>query len=76
VLHRAPANHPNLAALCRGHIEELRAALRDPEHRHVDFTLIRDLIEEVRLVPAEGGYPLNIFRARYAPDLVLPPRST
>lgn len=53
-----PLLHPNLALVYRTHVERLELALRDPDTGREAFELVRGLIEEVRLVPADGQ--LNI----------------
>jgi site-specific DNA recombinase len=44
---------PNLARIYRERVESLEQVLRDPQHGREAFELIRSLIEEVRLVPAD-----------------------
>jgi DNA invertase Pin-like site-specific DNA recombinase len=55
-----PLLHPNLAALYRNRIEELGAALQDPEHGQEAFALVRRLIEEVRLIPLDGELTIEL----------------
>ena len=55
-----PLLHPNLAALYRTRVEDLGSALRDPGHGQEAFAIIRGLIEEVRLVPANGALAVEL----------------
>jgi hypothetical protein len=49
-----PALHPNLANLYREKVAALHAALADPATKDEAFTIIRTLIDEVRLIPEDG----------------------
>ena len=60
----APANqpllHPNLAKIYRGKVEHLTEAFRDPEQGREVFEIIRSLISEIRLVPADGVLAIEL----------------
>ena len=51
---------PNLARIYRERVESLEQVLRDPQHGREAFELIRSLIEEVRLVPADGQLGIEL----------------
>jgi site-specific DNA recombinase len=55
-----PLLHPNLAAVYRARIETLEGALRDPEHGREAFEIVRGLVEEVRIIPADGEVTLEL----------------
>src|SRR6266851_3777364 len=50
----APLIHPNLAEIYRQRVEHLHEALLDGTTRDEAFELIRSLIDEICLVPADG----------------------
>jgi DNA invertase Pin-like site-specific DNA recombinase len=50
----APLLHPNLAEVYRQRVERLHEALHDHDAADEAFELIRSLIDEIRLVPADG----------------------
>ena len=52
--------HPNLALVYRQKVERLGDALRGAQHGREVFELVRSLIREVRLVPAEGTLLLEL----------------
>ena len=49
-----PSLHPNLATIYREKVAALHEALADPATKDEAFTIIRTLIDEVRLVPENG----------------------
>jgi len=55
-----PLLHPNLAAIYRAQVETLEAALRDPDHGREAFELVRSLIEQVRITPANGDVTIEL----------------
>ena len=55
-----PLLHPNLAAIYRARIENLEAALRDPHHGREAFEVVRGLVEEVRIIPADGEITIEL----------------
>ena len=52
--------HPNLAAIYRTRVENLEAALREPHHDREAFEVVRGLVEEVRIIPAEGEVTIEL----------------
>jgi site-specific DNA recombinase len=52
--------HPNLALVDRQKVERLGGALHDAQHGREAFELVRSLISEVRLVPADGTLLLEL----------------
>ena len=56
-----PRLHPNIAEIYRQKIASLREALNDEHTRPEAAECIRELIEEIRLVPAEGKLSLQLF---------------
>jgi site-specific DNA recombinase len=50
-----PLIHPNMAEVYRDKVENLTALLNDPASKAEAFDIIRSLIDEVRLVPQNGG---------------------
>jgi DNA invertase Pin-like site-specific DNA recombinase len=57
---REPALHPNLAEVYREKVAALHTALTDPATKDEAFSIIRTLIEEVRLVPEDGELRVEI----------------
>ena len=55
-----PLLHPNLAKVYREKVERLTEAFQEPHHGREIFELIRSLIREVRLVPADGGLTIEL----------------
>ena len=55
-----PLIHPNLAEVYRVKIEELSSLLVDPQHKAEAFGIIRELIDEVRLVPEDGDLRIDL----------------
>jgi hypothetical protein len=55
-----PLLHPNLAAIYRTRVENLEAALREPHHDREAFEVVRGLVEEVRIIPAEGEITIEL----------------
>ena len=55
-----PLLHPNLAAIYRAQVETLEAALRDPDHGREAFEIVRSLIEQVRIIPADGEVTIEL----------------
>lgn len=55
-----PLLHPNLAKVYREKVERLTEAFQEPRHGREIFELIRSLIREVRLVPADGGLTIEL----------------
>ncbi|MBO6899602.1 MAG: recombinase family protein [Shimia sp.] len=51
--------HPNLSEVYRNKVSNLTEALNDPETKAEATTLIRSLLEEIRLIPNEDG-PMEI----------------
>jgi site-specific DNA recombinase len=49
-----PSLHPNLAEIYRERVAALHTALSDPRTKDEAFTIIRTLIDEVRLIPEDG----------------------
>ena len=58
--HPQPLVHPNMSTVYRRKVERLGDALRYREHGSEAFELLRSLIEEVRLVPADGSLNLEL----------------
>ena len=56
----APLIHPSLAEVYRQKVAALHEALRDPGTRDEAFDVIRSLIDEIRLVPADGELRIEI----------------
>ncbi len=52
--------HPNLAEIYRGKVEELRTALNNPETRDEAVSILRGLIDEIRLVPEDGHLRIHL----------------
>jgi len=57
---REPALHPNLAEVYRERVAALHEALADPRTKDEAFSIIRTLIDEVRLVPEDGQLRVEI----------------
>ena len=55
--------HPNLAQIYRDKVARLHEELNRPELRDEAAVAIRNLIEEVRLVPANGKLAIELFGA-------------
>ena len=55
-----PSLHPRLANMYREKVAALHEALRDPTIQDEAFTIIRTLIEEVRLVPEAGALRIEL----------------
>ena len=55
-----PLLHPNLAEVYRRKVAELQAAIQDPGVRDQALELIRSLIDQVVLRPAEGRLDIEI----------------
>jgi hypothetical protein len=55
-----PLLHPNLAAIYRAQVETLAAAFRDPDHGREAFETVRSLIEQVRIIPADGKATIKL----------------
>ena len=55
-----PSLHPNLANIYREKIASLHEALADPATKDEAFSIIRSLIDEVRLVPEDGQLRVEI----------------
>ena len=55
-----PALHPNLAHIYREKVAALHEALADPATKDEAFSIIRTLIDEVRLVPENGELRVEI----------------
>jgi site-specific DNA recombinase len=56
----APLIHPNLAEIYRQRVAALHEALHDAGSRDEAFDVIRSLIDEIRLVPADGELRIEI----------------
>jgi DNA invertase Pin-like site-specific DNA recombinase len=56
----APLIHPNLAEVYRQKVAAMHEALQDLGSRDEAFDVIRSLIDEIRLVPAEGELRIEI----------------
>jgi hypothetical protein len=56
----APLIQPNLAEVYRQKVAAMHEALRDTESRDEAFDVIRSLIDEIRLVPADGDLRIEI----------------
>jgi site-specific DNA recombinase len=71
-----PRLHPNLAELYRQKIINLAEALNDEHTRLEAAACIRDLIEEIRLVPENGKLRVELYgraRSPYQPCKPTPP---
>jgi hypothetical protein len=55
-----PLLHPNLAKIYRDKVERLSEAFRDPRQGREVFEIVRSLIKEVRLVPANGTLAIEL----------------
>ncbi len=55
-----PSLHPNMANIYREKVAALHEALADPATKDEAFTIIRSLIDEVRLVPEDGQLRVEI----------------
>ena len=55
-----PLIHPNLAEVYRQRVAQLHDALQNPATRDEAFTLIRSLIDEIRLVPENGELRIEL----------------
>ena len=55
-----PLLHPNLASIYRARIENLETALHDPHHGREAFEAVRGLVEEVRIIPADGEITIEL----------------
>jgi hypothetical protein len=58
-----PALHPNLANIYREKVAALHETLADPQTKDEAFSIIRTLIDEIRLVPETGELRIEIRRA-------------
>jgi site-specific DNA recombinase len=56
----APLIHPNLAEVYRQKVAAMHEALHDARSRDEAFDVIRSLIDEIRLVPADGELRIEI----------------
>jgi hypothetical protein len=56
-----PRLHPNLAELYRQKVDDLAAALNDEHTAAEAAQCIRQLIEEIRLVPENGQLRIELF---------------
>jgi site-specific DNA recombinase len=56
-----PRLHPNIAEVYRQKIASLREALNDEHTRTEAAECIRELIEEIRLVPEKGKLRVELF---------------
>ncbi len=56
----APRLHPNLAELYRRKVEDLQAALSDPEIRTEAAEILRGLIEAINVRPTESGPEIEL----------------
>jgi site-specific DNA recombinase len=61
----APRLHPNLAELYRQKVERLHQELNRPELRTEAARALRDLIDEVRLLPENGGLEIELWLASW-----------
>lgn len=52
--------HPNLAEIYRGKVEDLHSALNQPDFRTEAAGILRELIEEIRLVPENGELRVHL----------------
>lgn len=57
---RQPLVHPNLSKIYRAKVEHLTEAFRNPEQGREVFEIIRSLISEIRLVPADGVLAIEL----------------
>ena len=57
---QAPLIHPNLAEVYRQKVAAMHEALHDTASRDEAFDVIRSLIDEIRLVPADGELRIEI----------------
>jgi site-specific DNA recombinase len=55
-----PLLHPNLAMIYRSRIDALEALFRDTEEGREAFETLRGLIDEVRIIPEDGEYRLEL----------------
>ena len=55
-----PLLHPNLAAIYRSRVEGLGEVLRDPNHGREAFEVIRSLVVEVRITPANDEVTIEL----------------
>ena len=55
-----PLLHPNLAMIYRTRVDALEALFRDAEEGREAFETLRGLIEEVRIIPEDGEYRLEL----------------
>ena len=55
-----PVLHPNLAELYRRKIKELHVALKNPDIGDEAFTIMRGMIEQITVTPAEKGFDIEI----------------
>jgi site-specific DNA recombinase len=53
--------HPNLADIYRGKVEQLHSALNHPDFRAEATGIIREMIEEIRLVPENGELRVHLL---------------
>ena len=56
-----PRLHPNLSELYRQKVINLAEALNDEDSRHEAAECIRELIEEIRLVPEDGQLRVELY---------------
>ena len=59
-----PRLHPNLAELYRQKVINLAEALNDEDSRHEAAECIRELIEEIRLVPEDEKLRVELYGLR------------
>jgi hypothetical protein len=55
-----PLLHPNLAMIYRTRVDALEALFHDAEEGREAFDTLRGLIEEVRIIPEDGEYRLEL----------------
>jgi hypothetical protein len=72
----APRLHPNLAEVYRQKVENLHAALAEPETRTEAIEILRGLIDKIHLRPIEKGFEIELV-GEIAKMIALPsgPRS-
>jgi DNA invertase Pin-like site-specific DNA recombinase len=55
-----PLLHPHLATIYRARVDALDALFRDPDQGRAAFDLLRGLIDEVRIVPEDEAYQIEL----------------
>ena len=58
---RAPLLHPNLAEVYRKKVENLREVLDDDDTRPEATSILRDLVDEIRLHPEENALKIELI---------------